>query len=488
MNKRWGSSVGEFRKQICLVFIRVVIIGLVFFPTIGDPASVQFPDKLELLQTLKDGKFEVLESRISAYQKVCEAEPNKEKEDLVVFTLSAFGNSDPALEPKLNQWVEQMPRSYAARLARGHYYQHLGWLSRGANYASQTAREQISRMLDYFDKAVLDFREALSLNPKLAVAYASLIGIATAYGDRASIDEMVKKALNVDPYSFEVRENYLFSLQPKWGGSTDQMKKFLNGMQHYIPKNPGLAALRGYVDYTEADILELSGKGRQAVEFYDRAVQAGEHWMFVYERGENYYALGHDNRALADFNRALELRPQVSTILRLRARIHQKQGKFDEAMEDFNLALQLDPLAPEVLQGRAALLWTLNRFDEALQDIESALKLRPHDAYNLWNKGRLMLRLKDYPNAVSNLKRASELNSEEAGIWYDYGRALHHLGDCAAVSALDVYLSLCNRGQTCGQKSQDWAMDMIKETGRSFTCPKMYFNWRNVWRAFRSGF
>lgn len=459
-------------RPCTLRFIALAFLVRVFSPAIALSGSAEFPDKLEFVQMLREGKVKLLDARVSGYQRAYEAAPIKEKEELVAFTVSAFENSDPGLEPKLNEWIAQMPGSYSARVARGSYYRHLGWLSRGANYASETAREHMSRMRGYFDRAALDYREALSMNPKLSVAYASLIEMAMVYGDRKSTEELLRKALQIDPYSFEVRQSYLFALQPKWGGSAQEMKQFVGDMEKHVPKNPGLAILQGYINYTEANNLQRAGKRREAVELYNRALQFGNHAEFFYARGKNYYWLDDYNRALADFDDALKLRPQVPAILAQRGEAYHKLGEFDEAMKDFNAALQLDPLFPDAWQGRSRVFWSQKRFNEALQDIENALKLQPHDAYNLWNKGRLLLRLKDYSKAASSIKRASELRPEVAGIWYDYGQALHHQGDCAAVDALDRYLTLCNRGQTCTPKQREWAVGVIKDTGRSFTCPK----------------
>lgn len=210
-----------------------------------------------------------------------------------------------------------MPKSYAARLARGRYYSHLGWTSRGAAYASETARGQMSRMQNYFSKAEVDLQEALTLKPELSVAYATLIEMAMAYGSRKSIEDLVKKALQIDPYSFEVRSSYIFSLQPKWGGSLNQMRAAVNGAEQYLAKNPGLTALRGYIHYTEADILKSSGKRHQAIELLNRAVQSAKHWRFVYERGEQHYWLREYDKALADFNESLKMWPQHPWPLKL---------------------------------------------------------------------------------------------------------------------------------------------------------------------------
>lgn len=442
MNHHWDLLLSGPRRQVFAIFVGVVVSALVSLPEISFSASVEFPDKLEFVQMLKDGKFKALDARIAAYQKAYEAQRASEKEDLVVFILEAFRSTEPALEPKFNQWIEQMPKSYSARLARGRYYRHLGWSSRGAASAGETSRERIVKMQDYFAKAVQDYQDALSLNPKLSVAYASLIEIAMAYGARKSIEDFVQQALKVDPYSFEVGRSYVWSLQPKWGGSLATMIAFVTSMNQHLPKNPGLAALRGYVDYTEADILTSSGKQQEAIEFYDRAVRSGPHWRFVYERGDNYYLLKAYDKALADFNLALKLWPQHPWPLTKRGLIHLQYGRDSQAMEDLNLALKLDPLNPEARWSRALLLAKQLRAEEALGEIENA---------------------------------------------FTFGAPDRHTA-CAVVDALDNFLVLCEHGAGCSEKRQQWVNGAIAQMGRSFRCPEMFLNWRHVWRILKNGF
>ena len=46
-------------------------------------------------------------------------------------------------------------------------------------------------------------------------------------------------------------------------------------------------------------------------------------------------------RALADFNKAIELSPEYVTAIAGRAEVFRLQGKFDQAVTDFNKALKL---------------------------------------------------------------------------------------------------------------------------------------------------
>ncbi len=87
---------------------------------------------------------------------------------------------------------------------------------------------------------------------------------------------------------------------------------------------------------------------------YQKAMYFGEHWEFVFYRGICRLRLGDAQEALKDFDRALELRPQIVEILMNRAELLLGNGLPARAAADLLLALRLDPsfyCPPRVLDG-----------------------------------------------------------------------------------------------------------------------------------------
>jgi hypothetical protein len=81
-------------------------------PYARDP--IERPDKIEILQKLRDHRYAELGSLPSSLQE--KHERGEIKEIVVAVAYFSFSNSDPALETDLNQWVEQAPTTY-----------HRGW-------------------------------------------------------------------------------------------------------------------------------------------------------------------------------------------------------------------------------------------------------------------------------------------------------------------------------------------------------------------------
>ena len=103
-------------------------------------AAENYPDRLEILAMAKSGQFSKLDALLSGYQESFQA--GKVSERVVNFAFWSFSNSDPALAPRLDAWIEQMPNSYAALLARGLYRRNLGRISRGSRSGRNTPKSR----------------------------------------------------------------------------------------------------------------------------------------------------------------------------------------------------------------------------------------------------------------------------------------------------------------------------------------------------------
>lgn len=99
-----------------------------------------------------------------------------------------------------------------------------------------------------------------------------------------------------------------------------------------------------------------------------------ENPVFLTTRCRMRDAAGHDRAlALADCNRALELRPQHADTHEYRGRVLLNAGRVQEALADFEQALTLDPELASARYGRGLALTRLERADEGRADMEAAL-------------------------------------------------------------------------------------------------------------------
>lgn len=101
------------------------------------------------------------------------------------------------------------------------------------------------------------------------------------------------------------------------------------------------------------------------------------------DRGSALNGLRRHEEALADFNRALELKPGDAALLAGRGDTYRYLRRPDDALADFIQAVALDSECVDALVGRAAIYQIQNRYEESKADLERALALEPDNTWTL---------------------------------------------------------------------------------------------------------
>ena len=179
-------------------------------------------NKGELLQKLRDRKFQDLDAQLNSYQTRFEKDALAEGNLAVAF--EAFCSPDPALSPILDEWVAKDPNSYSAHLARAEYLVTAGYQARGDQSADETSAGQFAEINVLLDKAVKDAVVAIKLDPKSSLAYAAIIDAARGSSDDDMRGKAFAAGLKNVPLSMVIRVSEIRALQPRWGGSYGAME------------------------------------------------------------------------------------------------------------------------------------------------------------------------------------------------------------------------------------------------------------------------
>ena len=100
-----------------------------------------------------------------------------------------------------------------------------------------------------------------------------------------------------------------------------------------------------------------------------------------YNRGHAYAEKSQPVRALADFERALELKPNYAEALLGRGEILAQKGKWRQAVWDYDRAIRLKPGFADAYVDRAIAFDTQHEYRRAIADFDQALRLRPNDPW-----------------------------------------------------------------------------------------------------------
>ncbi len=374
-----AQSVRVNLKGILLAVIVVCLALIAFSKLWGRRPAAEIPkitrgplhpltppitaDKVTIAADLRARDFNKLEATLTSYQTA--AENNVTQEANVSQAFDAFARADPAFDAPLQEWVKRSPRSYAAHLARAEFLYAEAWNARGAKWASETSAQQFQRMDDYLAAGHKEITATLGINWKVTEAYALLIAEQQVGGSQEDCRKAADAALKEIPASFVIRSQTMFCLEPRWGGSYEQMDQFAAEAQTYVHENPRLAALKGFADYDRGERMNGSDKYVPAIiyySYYSRAIaEGGDHAAFYRGRGEAFMRLNLNNDGLEDMRRADQLWPQNRDTLQwlaygLSAR---EIGKNQEALRELNLAVDVAGPWPYEQQLRAQIVTML---------------------------------------------------------------------------------------------------------------------------------
>jgi lipoprotein NlpI len=102
-------------------------------------------------------------------------------------------------------------------------------------------------------------------------------------------------------------------------------------------------------------------------------------------RGFEYRNKGDTDRALTDFNKAIELNPKYSIALNNRANVYRDRGDSAQALAEYGKAVEFDPKYQLAYFNRGLVYFFSGNPDKALADINQPSELDPKDAtFALW--------------------------------------------------------------------------------------------------------
>lgn len=411
------------------------------------------PDKLAMVGLLKRRNYAALEKRLNDLQARFEA--GKVSEDYLKTAFAAFAYSDPGVKQWLDEWVAKYPKSFAARLARGRYYAHLGWVARGEWAASDTSAARFQQMAQFHHVALRDFYEALKFNSHLPSAYCELIAIYAGYGRMGQTRSTFASAEKAVP-SANCHISYLaWYTVPKWNGRDDSaLAEVLRAARKRSVRDPRYKILEGFGEFIAAGRLFRSSHYKEAAVLYDKAVGLNPRVVYIRDRGRNHLHLRQFDKALADFQRALKLSPQNAKTLAALAEFYLLRGDFEHALDYANRALLLDPYAPNYLTLRLKIRRIGRIAAKSAQDFQDVMVFGADDpAVQNERAEYLESFYKEPMKAIRARKRAVELAPDISDYRRRYWKALVAAKDCNSVPAAVDYLRLCLRKKECDNKS-----------------------------------
>ena len=125
-------------------------------------------------------------------------------------------------------------------------------------------------------------------------------------------------------------------------------------------------------------------------------------------RGTIYSYKGKYDRAIADLDQAIRLKP-VAEAYNNRGRAHADKGYLDQAITDLDQALRLKPDLAEAYNNRGIAYTKKRQYDRGIADFDQAIRLRPGNAEAYFGRGVAHHRKGDPAKALIDFRVAARL-------------------------------------------------------------------------------
>jgi tetratricopeptide (TPR) repeat protein len=260
-------------------------------------------------------------------------------------TRSREGDNKGALA-NINRAIRSDPRMAIAYFARGDINRSDGdakgavadftiGIKMDPKFApAYVGRGNARRNLDDTKGAIADFNKAIKLDAKNASAYIGLGMARTQKGIGGAVNAFTK-AIKLDP---KYSEAYFGR---GWArASKGETKRAISDFTRAIKLNPrhGMAyMLRG-------EAYRANRETDKAIADFTKAIKVGvPNWAHAYgNRGSVRLTKGDYNRALVDFDKAIELDPKLAALYLGRGTVYLEKGNTEKAIGDLTLAVKLD--------------------------------------------------------------------------------------------------------------------------------------------------
>ncbi|UCB48645.1 MAG: tetratricopeptide repeat protein [Deltaproteobacteria bacterium] len=131
-------------------------------------------------------------------------------------------------------------------------------------------------------------------------------------------------------------------------------------------------------------------------------------------KGAVYHNRGQLSKAIAEYNKAIEINPEYAPAYNNRGFAYIGKGQYDQAISDFNKAIEINPEFAMAYNNRGYAYGVKGQYDQAISDSNKAIELNPKLAMAYNNRGLAYLNKGQHEQAISDCSRALEVNPSNA--------------------------------------------------------------------------
>ena len=238
-----------------------------------------------------------------------------------------------------------------------------------------------------------------------------------------------------------------------WDGKLFSIEDRIDGCSRVIASGDYLGKNAAWAYHGRGRAYKAKGAYDRAIVDYNEAIELDPENASAYDdRGIAYKNKGDYDRAIADYNEAIRLEPRSAFAYNNRGNAYADKGDYERAMTDYNEALRLDPAFSFAYNNRGLTYADKGDFEHAMVDYNEAIRLDPTyaDAYS--NRGLAYKAMGDYSHAIADYSVTIQLDPKRSAAYFSRGRlnlfvttlaeALADLDQASDLDPTNPYLAL----------------------------------------------
>jgi tetratricopeptide (TPR) repeat protein len=162
---------------------------------------------------------------------------------------------------------------------------------------------------------------------------------------------------------------------------------------------------------------EAGRDSEKAIHYCSAAIASGQ--LTPYElvhslniRGWAYYRSGDYDRAIQDYNQAIDLKPDYSYAFNNRGLAYSAKHDYGRAIQDYDEAIHLKPDYALALNNRGFAYSGKGDSEQAIRNFDQAITLRGDSADTFYNRGRVYAGQGNFDRAIKDYSQAIRLKPD----------------------------------------------------------------------------
>ena len=269
-----------------------------------------------------------------------------------------------------------------------------------------------------YQGALIEYSEAIRINPKLAEAYIYRGIVKSFLEDHNGAINDFTEAIRMKPNDEYSNRGIVFAAGTIADFNQNQAIIF----------DPNKHDYRSFAYNQRGIVKSKLGDHRGAISDFTEVIRTSPEDAEVFtNRGISKAALGNCEEAIADYNQAIRINPNLTEAYANRGYMKCGLQDYQGAIADFNQTIRINPDSDEGYNNRGIAKYLSGDKYGALADYDQGIRIKPNDGETYNNRGIVKSELGDFAGAVVDLRKAAEIFKAQGNS--EYQNVLKRIND-----------------------------------------------------------